>query len=253
MWTLLLWACWGTDAYIIEGTVVRVSGEQVVLDHKEVAGLMPAMVMPFDVADPALLQGLKPGDRIIARYHLADGGGELRKLRVTGSGPVPDVAYGPAPIEPGAPLPPQQLDGHRGEPVMVGPGAGVPTALTFIYTRCPLPEACPAMMARLLAVEAQLQGKARLVAVTLDPAYDSVDVLAAYAAEQQLGPRWTLARAEPEGLEQLAARAGMVVLDEEGAIVHSLRMLILDAEGRLVERYDDARFDLDRVVQQLGG
>ena len=251
---LALWACWGADAYIVEGVVVRVDGEHVVLDHEDIPGLMPAMVMPFAVDDPLLLETLRPGDHVLARYHVGDGGGRLMKVRVTGHGPAPaESTYGPAPITVGEALPPQTLLDHRGADVLVGHGQEVPTALTFIYTRCPLPEACPAMLGRLMALDARLHGQARIVAVTLDLPHDTVPVLAAYAAEQQLGPRFVLARAEREGLQQLAARAGMSILDDDGQIVHTLRMLVLDAEGRLVERYDDATFDLERVAGQLGG
>ena len=40
---------------------VNIAENQVVLDHQEIPGVMKAMTMGFDVASPALLQGLKPG------------------------------------------------------------------------------------------------------------------------------------------------------------------------------------------------
>lgn len=252
-WIALLFACWGENAYIIEGTVVEVRGEQVVLDHEAVAGLMPAMIMPFDVADPAMLTDLTPGDRVYGRYELREGGGALMKLRVTGHGPPPAATRGPAPLQPEEGLPAMTLDGHRGSPVVVGHGQPAATALTFIYTRCPLPEACPAMMSRMRALEQALppDSDVRLVAVTLDPAYDSVDVLAGYAGSLELGPRWHLARAEPAALSTLAAQAGLPVLEQDGEIVHGLRLLLLDREGKLLARYDDARWPLEPVVGAL--
>ena len=60
-----------------------------------------------------------------------------------------------------------------------------------------------------------------------------------------------LPSAPPLILNQLAMRAGMSVTVRDGKIAHLLRLLILDAEGRLVERYDDNAWPLDRAATQL--
>lgn len=250
----LLSACWQDPSYIVEGTVVEVSGPTtVVVDHADVPGLMPAMVMPFEVADPALLADVRPGSTILARYELsADRGSRLTALRVTGQGPAPAVATGPAPLRVGERLPAFSVAGHDGGTVVLGPDQSERVALTFVYSRCPIAEACPATVARLQALQAALppDTDARLVAVTLDPAHDTPAVLAEYAAASGAGPRWTMGRVEP--LADLAMYAGLPVLtQDDGTIVHATRLLVLDRGGRLVERYDDSRFPLDRVVTQL--
>ncbi len=249
----LMVACWGDNAYIVTGTVVKIEGEEVVLDHEDIPGLMPAMVMAFPVASPELLEDLKPGHRVVARYELHDRGGRLEKIRITGRGPVPASALGPVPLKPGVALPRHEITAHDGASLVIGEGQARPTALTFIYTRCPLPEFCPAMTARLQALQGMLEAgdDVQLVALSLDPAHDSVEVLAAHAAEVGAGPRLRFARVPGEKLPDLAMYAGMNVLREGDQILHGLRLLVLDAEGRLVERYDDARFPADRVLTQL--
>ncbi len=249
----LLLACWGQNAYIVEGTVVRLDGERVVLDHEEVAGLMPAMTMPFSVADPSMLEGLRPGDRVYARYEVKEGGGALTKLRVTAHGPPP-AARGPMPLQPGHQLPGHDLPSHRGTTVRLGQGQGHTAILTFVYTRCPLPEACPAVMLKLLSVEQALDGAgrdARIVAVSLDPAYDTPEILAAYAEEKGVGARWDLVRMEKADLEKVAMLAGMAVLEQDGQIVHGLRTMVLDDDGKLVARFDGLDWEVDELVGQL--
>jgi hypothetical protein len=50
----------------------------------------------------------------------------------------------------------------------------------------------------------------------------------------------------------LAMYGGLQALAQaDGSIAHASRLVILDRGGRLVERYDDTRFPLDRVVTQL--
>ena len=43
---------------------VDVPRRMVEINHEAIPGFMPAMTMPYEVADPGLLQGLAPGDRV---------------------------------------------------------------------------------------------------------------------------------------------------------------------------------------------
>lgn len=256
MWPVLalLAACWGDNAYIVEGTVVEVDGDrQVVVAHEEIKGLMGPMTMPFEVRDPTLLDGVVPGDRIYARLMVEQDGSWLERIRVTGKGPIPETPdLGVAPLRPGEVLPRTELVAEDGSPIAVGEGQGKGTAVAFLYTRCPLPEFCPALVARFQALQEKIGTDARLVAVTLDPEHDTLEVLAGFGKTANAKPEtWRFARAEGEALKDLAARAALSYVPENGEIVHGSRMLVLDADGRLVERYDDNRWPLDRVAEQL--
>lgn len=252
---LILWlfACTGANTYIVEGTVLEVHEDSVTLDHKDIEGLMSAMIMDFDVSDPALLEGLVPGHQVVARYALEPRGGQLTKIRITGKGPPPKVKVGPMSVQSGKAWPRTEVTGHDGATFVVGAGQERPTALTFLYTRCPIPEMCPALVGRLQALQAQLtdDDDVQLVALTLDPTHDTVEVLGTYAESVGAGPKWRFGRVAAEQLPDMALLAGMNVVEEGEQIIHGLRLLVLDGEGRLIERYDDARFPADRVLTQL--
>ncbi len=138
---------------------------------------------------------------------------------------------------------------------VVGAGQDSPTLLTFLYTTCPQPAFCPAIAARLQGLQSALEpGEATLLAITIDPDGDTPEVLRAYGERVGADPAiWRFGRLDPEALTDLAARAALTVDTVTGGteILHSIRILVLDAEGRLVERYDDARFPAERVLQQL--
>lgn len=251
-----LTGCWGADAYIMEGQVLeRLGPTEIVVDHEAIPGLMPEMVMPFSVRDASLLADVDPGDRIVARLIKGEGSLTIDKLRVTGSGPLPpgygEVAGGP--LHAGDVLDTVSVPVGPDASWTLGAGQDVPTVLTFLYTTCPKPEFCPMVTSRLQGLQAALEDEdpARLLAVTIDPEGDTHEVLEAYGAKAGADPsRWRFGRLEGEALEALVGQAALTVV-REGEIVHAIRWLVLDAEGRLIERYDDNAWDTARVLSQL--
>jgi len=217
--------CWGSKAYIIEGEVIEVrSNTKLVIKHEEVPGLMPAMTMPFTVRDPSLMDGIEAGDQVYARliaeednWWLAD----LREHNKPGEATTPaatpppakDVATGPAPLRPGAQLPSFSLEGTDGSPITIGAGQGHPTVVTFLFTTCPRPDFCPAIRTRLQALQAAVKDTdARLVAITIDPERDTLDVLRAYASDAgAVAPTWRFARPTPDQLQDITTRAALAM------------------------------------------
>lgn len=249
----LLFACWGDNAYIVEGTVIEVTGpDTVVVKHEDIPGLMPAMTMPFHVRDPAQLEGVRPGSTILARLEVVEAGHELAKLRVTGHRPLPAPAKadGPAPLRPGEQLPATRVVLEDGTEAVLGAGQGKPTVLTFLYTRCPIPEFCPATVARFQALQAAVDPSVRLLAVTLDNAYDTPEVLSAFGKVSSADPAiWRFGRVED--LPTLALQSGLHVSREGEEIVHSIRVVVLDADGVVQHRYDDHDWPVDELLAHI--
>ncbi len=252
---LFLLACFGGESYVVEGIVVEVhQPDSVVIDHRDIPGFMGAMTMPFDVSDPSLLEGLEPGHRVVARLEIGEKlGGELTRLRITGKGPAPEIIDdGPLPLRAGQLFPELAIPTEDGAVVVIGPAQTQRLVVTFLYTRCPIPEACPAIVARMQALQEVMPADSRIIAITLDPEHDTLELLKSYASEVSADPtKWHFGRVEREPLADLALLAGLPVAREGGQILHGLRTLVIDAGGKLIERYDDNSWPLDRVVLQL--
>lgn len=251
---LLLAGCGGPPTYIVEGVVREVpSPTQIVVEHGPIAGLMDAMTMAFEAdADATGGVALRPGDTLFARLQVDNNRWHLTKIRVTGHDPSKEAPDTSAAVVPGWRLAGYDLPVGGGETWRVGEGQEKPTLLTFFHTTCPQPDICPATMRRLQELQARVRGVAHLVAVTVDPEHDTPEVLARYATAVGAEPEtWRFVHPERSQAEALALASGLVVAVDSGQIEHSLRFLVLDSEGRLVERYDDNRFPLDRVVEQL--
>ena len=254
MWLTLLACGSGPPTYTIDGVVVDVTAaDEVVLDHEDVPGLMGPMTMPFHVRRPELLVGLTPGDKVRTTFEIGQKGGYLTAIEVTGHGPAPEKLTGPdGPLRPGAQLASHALTLEDGSRSTVGAGQGVPTALTYIYTRCPLPEFCPATVAKFQALQAAVSPPVRLVAVTIDPSHDTPAVLADYARNSSADPaRWRFGVADE--MASLALAAALPVDADDGEILHGVRVLLLDADGRLLKRYDDHGFSIEEAARLLKG
>ena len=133
---------------------------QVVIDHEDIPGVMPAMSMSFDVADPRLFALLAPGQRIA--FTLEIRGRSLRVvdarvLEAAGaagrSGTFDAGGFARAAGE-AEPAPDFALVDQDGKPVALADLRGKTLLLDFVYTHCPGP--CPILTGRHVAVQRAL-------------------------------------------------------------------------------------------------
>ena len=114
---------------------------------------------------------------------------------------------------------------------------GRPALLTFIATRCT--DACPLANAAFQRLRAQLRRdrvRARLVTITLDPAYDSPFVMSKLARSLDADPRdWVFASGPPASVHRLMRSLGVVASTGVRGVpdVHTTFVYVLDRRTRL--------------------
>jgi len=126
------------------------------------------------------------------------------------------------------------------QPVSFADFQGQGIALTFFFTRCPIPEFCPRLSRNFQAVQEKLAAMRNaptnwhLISVSFDPRRDTPDVLKTYADSYHADPaRWTFLTGPPEKIAELA-RVCDVKYDPDGEFFnHNFRTFILDAANRL--------------------
>jgi protein SCO1/2 len=135
---------------------------------------------------------------------------------------------------------------------------GKVVALTFIYTRCPLPDFCPAMdakfadLARRLSVVPGRADRVRLLSVSFDPEHDTPTVLAAHAGRRGAAPPlWTFAVASHEELGRVAGPLGLTVAPGSREISHNLRTAVIGPDGRLVRLEAGRGWDVPEVLRTV--
>lgn len=163
----------------------------------------------------------------------------------------PVLAPGEAVAE-GTLFPPVDASLAAGGTLTIGQGQQGRIALTFVYTRCPMPEYCPLVVSKLQGLQEVVPDGARIVVVTLDPDHDTKTVLRAFAETSgAVAGKWDFARVPNEILFGLAEKAGLQVHGKDTAITHDLVLLVLDDDGRLVRRIRGGAWDRNEVASLL--
>jgi protein SCO1/2 len=235
--------------YPITGHVLAVKADltEVTMRHDDIPGFMPAMTMPFKVKDKALARGRQAGDLVKGTLVVTDEDAWLSRLEKTGWSPFeePDDSARASveSIEAGQLVPDETFIDQEGNAFKLSGLRGSTVLLTFIYTRCPLPDFCPRMDRQFGAVQAALEGgrvngPVRLVSISFDPDHDSPAVLREHAARVGANPSvWTFATAPRDRVDAFGARLGLDVIRDPknpADITHNLRTAVIDPEGRLV-------------------
>jgi protein SCO1/2 len=238
---------------------------EVRIKHDDVKGFMEAMTMWFPVKEPRLLDGLAPGDLVKATLVVTDQESYLSFIQKTGSRPPgARTSVPPAPAEglrTGELVPDIALTDERGQPLRLSASRGAVTVLTFIYTRCPLPDYCPRMNAYFGAIQKAMKDQpalgrhVRLLSISFDPDYDTPARLTAKAREAGADPAlWHFATAPREQVDAFGATFGLSVLREGPngrEITHNLRTALIDRDGKLVKTYNGNDWSPQDVIGDL--
>ena len=240
-----------TRQYELQGQILGIDAarNELLIKHGDIKGFMPGMTMPFKVADAAMLSGKAPGDLVTATLVVGEVESHLSAVTRTGRAPIdtpPVVSDAPKVLERGETVPDALLVDQDGVPRPFSKLRGHRVALTFIYTRCPLPDFCPLMDRHFASVQNTLKATpaladVRLVTMTLDPEFDTPAVLKPYARKANADPAiWSFVTAEPKDAGRFASQFGLYVEktpDRPIDIIHNLRTAVIDADGRLAKAY----------------
>jgi protein SCO1 len=251
----------GSGLYTVRGVVEEVHQEyqQVVVDHEDIPGFMPAMTMNFDVADPALLAELAPGQRIEFELEFTGRSFRILEARVIGQAEGRAARLGIAgAVREEQPAPEFALVDQEGRELSLADLRGKVVLLDFIYTTCPGP--CPILTSiqvraqRALAPE--VRERVHFVSITLDPERDTPDALRQYAEARGADlASWSFLTGETGTVADVIARYGVgSVRRPDGEIDHLVVTFLIDEEGGIVKRYvglEHAAEDVARDVSAL--
>jgi protein SCO1/2 len=237
------------------------------VEHEAIPGFMPSMTMPFSVKDQTEITRLKNGDAISFRMTVTDKDLFIDQIKEIPASEV-HVAE-PAPTRSASPavsarlhendvIPSFTLANQDGARVTADTFRGQPFVLTFIFTRCPVPKFCPLIshnfseLQEAIKADTGAAGKTRLLSITLDPKFDTPEILKGYAQEQKADSQiWTFATGEPAEIEKLTQSFAVFVQPEAGTISHGLATALISPDGHVVNMWRGNTWKPSEVIEEL--
>src|SRR6266478_2321106 len=125
---------------------LKADGSTILLSHEAITNFMDAMTMPFKVKEPKELTGLRPGDQVSFRLSVTATESWIDQVvKITAATPPLEETVGEKmlPIPTHHPLLDYKFTNELGQRVSLGDFRGQALAITFFFTRCPIPDYCP--------------------------------------------------------------------------------------------------------------
>lgn len=240
-----------TRQYEVRGIVRGFAPDRSSIDieHEDIPGFMPSMTMPFSVRDQKEIGDLRIGEAVSFRMIVTDKGLFLDRAQRIGAEDVHLAARAPIPrntqessprLREGDAMPAFSLVDQDGKALTPETFRGRPFVVTFVFTRCPVPNFCPRMSQNFSEIEKAIRndrtkfGNARLLSITLDPAFDTPRVLKEYAAHLGGDAKiWSFATGEEKEIDALTRAFSVYRQTEGGTISHGLATALIDKNGRI--------------------
>ncbi len=253
--------------YNLRGEVLGTNpaANEVTVKHENIPGFMPAMTMPYKVKNPQVVPELQPGDKIAAIVVVNGDDYWLEDVRITDRSGRKTVKAASPPhlLAVGEPVPDLPLTNQDGKTIRFRDFAGKAVLVTFIYTRCPMPNFCPRLSSQFARIQDDLKKtpedyrKTHLLTISFDPKYDTPGVLRkyglAYLDNDASGfAHWDFASTSAAHLRQLANAFGLEYIEEDNQISHTMDIVLIAPDGT-VAKYWSTEWTAAELEQALRG
>ena len=256
------------QVFQVKGTVKELDsdGKTVTIRHEEIPNYMPAMVMDFTARNPRDLSGLRAGDELTFRLTVTGDDFWIDQISKAGATPTNSpftnapiqIMRDVEPLQIGDPLPEYHFTNELARAVSTSEFKGKAVAITFIFTRCPLPTFCPRMSSNFEEVQKKLLAATNapanwhLLTISFDPEFDSPAIMKSYAQRYQAdASHWNFLTGSPLEISGICDQLGQKFWKEEGAINHNLRTAVFDATGRLQQLFQGNSWSADDIIAEL--
>ena len=253
-----------TRSFNTRGVVKEVRPTSLVIDHEAIPDYMDAMTMPFNVKYKSSTAAIKPGDRISFRLVVTESESwidQIVRLETGKAQAVSEPVAVPAPVQAGTnkhPLRTFKFTNELGQAVALDDFKGNALAITFFFTRCPIPDYCPRLSKNFQQAQAQLASMPNaptnwhLLSITIDPEFDKPAVLRSYG--QRYGydsNRWSFLTGPKDKIGELAKLSDVTYEWQGGLLNHNFRTLIIDPSGGLQMSFPIGGDISSAIVQEL--
>ena len=237
-------------SYPVRGTIleIRTASKEFLIHHDEIPGFMMAMTMPFALQDSSDITHFSVGDSVHFQLIMEKNHAVASSFHLQGWGTIPDYNEdwndNYTPLEIGEIIDNAtflDLDSHN---VSLSESDGKFRFISYIFTRCPMPNMCPAVVSKnqYLAESFAETDNIEFILISFDYIYDTPSVMkSVYNSHRKSYPNMKYYSSFSH-LNDLFKLAGQSFVSfwgvDENNIGHTLRSIIIDPERRLMNVYD---------------
>lgn len=237
-------------SYPVRGTILEVRNDsnEFLIHHDEIPGFMMAMTMPFKLADSLDINRFGVGDSLIFRLVMEENKAYAADFQLLGKGTIPesddmwDDEY--TPLEIGQIFTNVTFLDLDSNEVSLSDSDGKFRFISYIFTRCPMPNMCPAVVTKnqYLAQVFKDDPKMEFVLVSFDYTFDTPTVLKNYyGGILESNPNLSVLSSTGH-LNDIFSLAGQSFVSFWGVdandIGHTLRSVLIDPERRLMKVFE---------------
>ena len=249
----LLYSCSSNNkTYKVTGVVLDINEDDrtIIVDHDSIKGFMMPMVMPFKYRDRLVISDLSKGDSVKFKLIITDQSSYVDNFTVLGNKEFiddydefwDDDEFKEKKI--GESISDVTLINLNQELVKISSINQKYIFISFIFTRCPIPNMCPAVVIKngYLAKEFRYNDKISFVMVSFDYIYDTPNILNEFYGEivNDFNNWEVLSSVENiSNLYTLSSELGCEFWGiEENNIGHNLRSALIGPEMKLLKVWE---------------
>ena len=260
-----------TKHYQTRGVVRGFAPDRKVVDveHENIEGFMPSMTMPFSVRDPKQIADMRIGDAISFELTVTTRDSWIDKIKKIDLAQVRLPTRATAPeaqsttdtsprLREGDSMPSFHLVDQEGKQLDTDKFRGNPLVLTFIFTRCPIPNFCPLMTNNFNQLQQAIKNgsgrlaQTKLLSISFDPDFDTPTILKEYGAHQQADHKiWTFASGDKPQSNKITEAFSVYAKKESGTISHGLATALVAEDGKIERIWRGNGWTVPEVVSAI--
>ena len=236
--------------YPVQGTIIEVRKKttEFLIHHDEIPNFMMAMTMPFKLADSLDMNRYGVGDSLKFRLEMKEEKAFANNFQLLGKGTLPetdnlwDDEY--TPIKIGDIFSNATFLNLDSNEVSLSDSDGKFRLISYIFTRCPMPNMCPAVVTKnhYLAQIYKNNPNIEFILISFDYTFDTPTVLRNYYSGILESNPNLIVLSSTGHLNDIFSLAGQSFVSfwgvVENDIGHTLRSVLIDPERRLMKVFE---------------
>jgi len=255
----ILFSCFNEKTYTVRGTLLEIKEkeQELIIHHDEIPGFMMAMTMPFKISDKSNLLKYEIGDSLEFKLIVKNESAFADNFTLLGKGTIPnnndwDDEY--SPINIGDIFSDATFLNIDSSKIALSDSDGKFRLISFIFSRCPVPNMCPAVIVKNQYLARELNN-VEFILISFDYKHDLPSVLKAnYGSLIKQNPNINILSSFNH-LNDIFVLAGESNVSfwgiDENDIGHTLRSILIDPERKFMRAYDGTDWKPKLVEKEI--